>query len=173
MKTSKKIFVAAFLLLSVIGAMKAQPGTVATNTIVTPSIDPNAPVIKLEKDTIFYGTLENKADGWRTMKVKNTGKSPLVIQNVQGTCGCTTADDKGVKTWTQEPIAPGKSGYIKVHYATERTGPFTKSVIVTSNAKTPSVTFYIKGEIKAPDPTAEFKQEAPGNGNPRVKEGGK
>lgn len=137
MKTINKIFLALALSFAVIAAMKAQ----------TPDIDPMAPVLTLEKDTIQYGTITYDADGWRIMRVKNTGKSPLIIQNVYGECGCTTAKDGETKTWTQEPIAPGKSGIIKIHYDTKRQGPFVKHVNVESNAVDKKMQFVIKGEI--------------------------
>lgn len=139
----KRIVTVAFLFFALSTLLKAQPSSAV-------SIDPNAPELKFEKDTINYGVLENKANGWRTLKIKNVGKSPLIIQNVHGECGCTTADSMGTKTWTTAPIAPGKTGFIKVHYATERTGIFQKKVFVDSNSKEASMTFYIKGEIKAP-----------------------
>ncbi|MBC7864262.1 MAG: DUF1573 domain-containing protein [Bacteroidia bacterium] len=145
MLSLKKIIFGSFLLVTVISALKAQP-------VSTELIDPMAADLKFEKDTIKYGLLENDADGWRTMKFKNTGKSPLVIQNVHGECGCTTAKDGDTKTWTQEPVAPGKWGTIKVHFDTKRTGPFVKRVFVESNAKNPKMEFMIKGEIKAPKP---------------------
>jgi len=152
----KKLFAAIVFAFAGMTAF-AQPTSV-------PEIDPNAPVIKFEKDTVNYGVIENKANGWRTLSIKNTGKSPLVINNVHGECGCTTADSSGTKTWTTAPIAPGKTGFIKVHYATERTGIFNKRVFVDSNAKDKTMTFYIKGEVlapgvKAPEPPKQV--EAP------------
>jgi hypothetical protein len=154
MITLKKILTGAFLFISVITVMKAQPTS-------TPDVDPNAPVLKFEKDTVFYGTIENKADGWRVLKIKNTGKSPLIIQNVHGECGCTTADSSGKKTWTTDPIPPGKGGYIKVHYATERTGAFSKKVFVDSNSQDKTMEFYIKGEVLAPGVKAPAPAVAP------------
>ena len=40
----------------------------------------------------------------------NDGKTPLVISNVRGSCGCT------VTKYTKEPIAPGKTGFVKATF---------------------------------------------------------
>lgn len=139
----KKIILAFFLSVALIAAMKAQPGS------VTLDIDPNAPVIKFEKDTIRYGTVAYNGDGWRSMKIINKGKTPLIIHSVDAECGCTTVEDGGKKTWPQEPIAPGKSGVIRVHYKTSNVGQFTKRVTVNSNASQSAAVFVIKGEVLA------------------------
>jgi hypothetical protein len=110
-----------------------------------PSMNPNAPEITFESEVIDYGTIEHNADGNREFKFKNTGKEPLIISNCVGSCGCT------VPTWPKEPIKPGASAVIKVHYATDRVGPINKTITVTSNAKTPSKLLSIKGTVK-PDP---------------------
>ena len=109
-------------------------------------VNPNAADISFVTETIDYGTIEHNADGNREFKFKNTGKEPLIITNCQGSCGCT------VPTWPKEPIKPGASDAIKVHYATDRVGPFEKTVTVTSNGKTPTKVIKIKGVVK-PDPT--------------------
>ena len=112
-----------------------------------PAPNPNAPEISFVTEVIDYGTIEHNADGNREFKFKNTGKEPLIITNCQGSCGCT------VPTWPKEPIKPGASSSIKVHYATDRIGQFEKTVTVTSNAKTASKVIRINGVVK-PDPTA-------------------
>ena len=54
-------------------------------------------------------------------------------------------------TCPQEPILPGAKGTIKVHYDINRLGEFTKTVTVTSNAKTPNETLKIHGIVNDPD----------------------
>lgn len=108
--------------------------------------NPNSPDIVFEKEVIDYGTIEHDANGDREFKFKNTGKEPLIIYSATGSCGCT------VPTAPKEPIKPGETGIIKVHYDTKRVGNFEKTVTVVSNAKTPSKTLKIKGNVK-PAPT--------------------
>ncbi|MBL7772895.1 MAG: DUF1573 domain-containing protein [Chitinophagaceae bacterium] len=119
--------------------------------------DKTAPDIVFESETIDYGTIPHFADGQREFKFKNKGKSPLIITNCQGSCGCT------VPTWPKEAIKPGKSGVIYVKYATDRVGPFEKSVTVTSNAKTATKVLKIKGNVLAEPATkpADGTEEAP------------
>jgi hypothetical protein len=137
----KKVIAALALLAGMTFTAKAQE-------VATPNIDPNAPEIKFDTETIDYSTLDYKADTERQFKFKNVGKSPLIISNVQVQCGCTTVDG-----WPKEPIAPGKSASFKIKYASDRVGKFDKKITVTSNAKNPTVVLTIKGEIK-PAPAA-------------------
>ena len=142
----KKVLATLALLLSVGFVSKAQESSV-------PQIDPNAPEMKFETEVLDYGTVKFDANGVREFKVKNVGKSPLTITNVQGQCGCTATTIDGKPGWPQEPILPGKTASIKVKYDTKRPGPFEKNVTVTSNAKLASVVVKIKGVVE-PAPLA-------------------
>lgn len=105
--------------------------------------DPNAPEIKWEDMTIDYGTVKKGDEGAATkaFKLTNVGKTPLILSSCRGSCGCT------VPTCPTEPILPGKSASISVHYDINRIGPFTKTVSVSSNAKTPNETLKITGTV--------------------------
>ncbi|MCC3159286.1 DUF1573 domain-containing protein [Hymenobacter sp. 15J16-1T3B] len=75
-------------------------------------------------------------------KFTNTGNQPVVIANVQASCGCTTPD------WTKTPVLPGKTGFIRAAYnSAGRPGQFNKTVTVTSNAKEPSMVLSITGTV--------------------------
>jgi len=89
-----------------------------------------------------FGVIEAGADGSTLFKFKNEGTVPLILSNVQASCGCTTP------SWTREPVAPGATGEIKVTYDTKRIGTFSKSITVTSNAENPTVLLRIAGEVK-------------------------
>lgn len=119
--------------------------------------NPNAPEIVFETEVINYGNIEKGANGVREFKFTNTGKSPLIISNARGSCGCT------VPTWPKEPIKPGESSVIKVKYDTNRPGPINKSVTITSNAKTPTKVLRIKGniEIAQTSPEKQVPSAAP------------
>jgi hypothetical protein len=61
----------------------------------------------------------------------NTGNSPLVIENVVATCGCTVAEKPA------EPVAPGKEGLIKAVFDSHgRPGSQHKSLTVYANTET-------------------------------------
>jgi hypothetical protein len=143
--TMKKLF----LMLSFAGAtmfgFAQQAGSTGGTGTTAP--DPNAPEFKWESTTVDYGTVNKGDEGAasREFKFTNIGKSPLIISNCRGSCGCT------VPTCPTEPTLPGKGASIKVHYDVNRVGPFTKTVTVTSNAKTPNETLKIQGTVKDPN----------------------
>lgn len=137
-------------------------GANAQETVTPNPVNPNAAKFKFEAETIDYGTIEHNANGDREFKFTNVGKEPLIISNAVGSCGCTTP------VWPKEPIKPGASAVIKVHYATDRIGQFEKTVTITSNAETASKVIKIKGVVK-PDPTAAVVAPATPVVTPEVK----
>ena len=103
--------------------------------------DFTGPVFEFENEVIDYGEIAANSDGNRVFKFKNIGKSPLIISQVKGSCGCT------VPTKPEKPIMPGETGEIKVKYATNRIGPFSKTVTITSNAYEENKVIRIKGRV--------------------------
>ena len=103
--------------------------------------DFTGPVFDFENEVIDYGEIAANSDGNRVFKFKNVGKSPLIISQVKGSCGCT------VPTKPEKPIMPGETGEIKVKYATNRIGPFSKTVTITSNAYEDTKVLRIKGRV--------------------------
>jgi len=140
----KKVLASVALIFSIGFNVNAQE-----NGSVVPSIDPSAAEMKFETEVLDYGNVKFDANGVREFKVKNVGKSPLTISNVQGQCGCTSTTIDGKPGWPQEPILPGKTASIKVKYDTKRPGPFEKNVTITSNSKEPSKLVKIKGVVDA------------------------
>lgn len=123
----KKIMFTLTLLLSVFFVANAQSAA--------------GPVITWEATTVDYGTIKQGDSGSREFVLTNTGNAPLIISNATGSCGCT------VPVWPKEPILPGQKASIKVNYDTNRTGSFTKSVTVTSNAANSTDVLQIKGNV--------------------------
>ncbi|RHJ93435.1 DUF1573 domain-containing protein [Parabacteroides bouchesdurhonensis] len=101
-------------------------------------------VISAEVTTHDFGDIK-EANGKvsHTFQISNTGDAPLVITRVIASCGCTTPE------WTKEPIAPGKTGDVKVTYDPNgRPGPFAKTISVYSNGKTGSYILTIRGNVE-------------------------
>lgn len=100
-------------------------------------------VIKFDKTSHDYGEFKQEEVQTCVFKFKNTGDQPLVIHQAFASCGCT------VPSYSREPIAPGKSGEIKVEYNGKNKVPghFKKSVSVRSNASNALVRLYIEGEM--------------------------
>lgn len=71
----------------------------------------------------------------------NVGPEPLIITDVKPTCGCTIAD------FTKTPVLKGGKGTIKITYNAAVVSVFNKTIVVTSNAKTPTKYLIITGEV--------------------------
>jgi hypothetical protein len=98
----------------------------------------------------FGSIKEDKGLATTVFEFSNTGDQPLIINNVKATCGCTTPE------WTQDPVAPGKSGTIKVSYNPQnRPGAFGKNVNVFSNSEPSVVVLTIKGTVEPKELTLE------------------
>jgi outer membrane lipoprotein-sorting protein len=139
---------------------KAAKVVKSTKTAKTDAAKVDGPGMVFENETIDYGTIAHNADGKREFVLTNNGNKPLIISNAQGSCGCT------VPTYPKEPIAPGAKAVIGVKYATDRVGPFTKTVTLTTNltdATKANKVLTIKGTVlpdaPAPSPVAEPKKE--------------
>lgn len=136
-----------------IPAQQIPAPTNATVVAPQPAANPNAAELKFKTEKHDFGTVPEGPQAKFDFDFVNEGKEPLILSNVQASCGCTTPE------WPKEPILPGKSAKITAIYNTQgRPGQFTKSITVTSNAKTPSVVLMISGTVeKAPATTAPEK----------------
>ncbi len=100
--------------------------------------------IKFEKTTQNVGSFSEKQSVVNAIYVfTNTGESPLVVHEVITSCGCT------VPEYSKQPIKPGEKGEIKVTYngKGKPIGYFKKSIIVRSNATTPTTRLFIEGTM--------------------------
>ncbi len=149
----------AFLLFSLtltfsLSAQKKSATKTEVKTTKTITADVDGPVMTLETVVMDYGTIEQDSDPYRFFKFTNTGTEPLVIKHAKGSCGCTVPD------YAKEPIMPGETSEIKVRYATNRVGPFKKTITLTTNegddVKGMKHILTIKGTVtaKAPEPKA-------------------
>ena len=127
-------------------------------------INPNAPEITFEKELIDMGTYKQHDDESSRCEFvfTNTGKEPLIIEKAKGSCGCT------VPEWPKGPIAPGETAVMKINYDEKRVGPYTKSITITSNAKTSPKIVKVKGKV-IPDETNNSPILKPSGGAPIVK----
>ncbi len=137
--------IAIILFIGIFGiSMNAQEKVTTVKKAVetVKKVDPNAPVFEFERKIVDYGAIEKGSEGIYDFKFKNVGKSPLIISNVKGSCGCT------VPSAPKEPIMPGASGVIQVKYDTNRVGPISKTITITSNASEPKKVIRVKGLVK-------------------------
>lgn len=86
------------------------------------------PKLEFEYTEFDFGDISDQKIVSHTFKFRNTGKTPLVIAHVRGTCGCT------VPHWPKEPIPAGGSGDIEIRFdPSGKTGLQSKPVAITAN----------------------------------------
>ena len=118
-----------------------------TNNIPTSNPNnPDAPRFEFSNNNAYdYGELiEDNEPSPHEFEFTNVGKSPLIISEAHGSCGCT------VPSFSKEPVLPGHKGVVTVKYSTKgRVGPFNKDVFITSNAVPSPVVLHISGTVKS------------------------
>ena len=108
----------------------AVASTTTTPTSPAPETKPEGPVPTMEFATIEHeiGTINEGDVVEHTYSFKNTGAAPLIIQNAQGSCGCTVPD------WSKEPIPVGGTGFVKAKFDSNgKPNAQNKTVTVTAN----------------------------------------
>lgn len=131
----KKLFLLSLFVALTIGTINAQTST-------QNQIPSSGPKIEFSETVHNYGQIQKGSDGNCQFTFTNNGTEPLILSNVRASCGCTSP------SWPKEPIMPGQSSVIKVHYNTANVGGFTKTISVTSNAvDKPRITLTVKGNV--------------------------
>ncbi len=120
----KKFFSVLVVLLTVASFSYAQKG-----------------VMKFKEETHNFGKIEQGKPVTQEFTFTNTGTEPIVISNVSASCGCTTP------SYTKDPVLPKQSGTVKATYNAAAMGSFNKSITIFSNAESPSLTLFLKGEV--------------------------
>src|SRR5690554_2333028 len=90
----------------------------------------SGPVITWKESSYDFGDIRQGEKVEHTFVFTNTGNEPLIITNVQVTCGCTTP-----KGFPRDPIPPGQTGEISISFnSTGRVGKQYKPVTLVTNA---------------------------------------
>jgi Protein of unknown function (DUF1573) len=109
---------------------------------------PGAEMLQLKETEHDFGKIPQGKPVFYNFEIVNTSSSPLKLDNVQASCGCTTPE------WSKDPIAPGASAQIRVGFNAAVEGPFTKPITITYNTNQ-SKQLTIKGLVwKAPEGAA-------------------
>src|SRR5688500_13215571 len=97
------------------------------------AVQKNGAVIAWEKKSHDFANIDQGDKVEHTFYFSNTGNEPVVITNVQVSCGCTTP-----KGWPRDPIPPGASGEITVSFnSAGKMGVQNKPVTLVTNAVNP------------------------------------
>ena len=133
-------------------ATPAQGVTTTSDQTVKPVVPSTLTfkTLKIERLEIPYESKEPFV-----FEFKNTGKEPVLVTNVQTSCGCTAAEKP------TEPVAAGAQSKIVVTYDTKRVGNFTKTITVTTNSGDPIVLTITGSVMPAPivDPQAPVNNQ--------------
>ncbi len=97
-------------------------------------------VIALKETEFDFGKIPQSKPVTHVFVFTNSGKTPLLLENVEASCGCTTPE------WSKDPVAPGKTSQIIVGYNAANEGAFTKSIAITYNGNQ-TKQINIKGEV--------------------------
>ena len=96
---------------------------------------------KFVEETHDFGKIPQGKPVTHEFKFTNVGDSPIIISNVEASCGCT------VPKYSSTPVKKGETGVITATFNAAAVGAFNKVITVKSNAKTPVKYLYIKGEV--------------------------
>jgi hypothetical protein len=92
----------------------------------------DGPAITFEEASFDFGDIYQGDKVEHIFKLENTGNQPLIITNVQTTCGCTATE------WPREPVMPGETASLKVNFdSAGKYGRQNKVISVISNATSP------------------------------------
>ena len=105
--------------------------------------DDGKAAIKFDKYRLELGNVPEKGGPVSCeFEFTNTGTGNLVILDAKATCGCTRPE------YPKRPIAPGKTGKIKVTYnPLGRPGVIDRTVTITTNGKPKKVRLHIGGNV--------------------------
>jgi len=102
----------------------------------------NFPVMKIDTPTVDLGAITQGDTIMHVYNFKNTGNMPLVLSNVNASCGCTTP------SYSKEPVAPGEKGFITVKFNSKgKEGKLNKTVTAYANTKPADNTVSFKIEV--------------------------
>ena len=120
-----------------------QIGKQPVGQTIIPGAESATAVLEVENDSYDFGQIKEGEKVEYEFKFTNTGDSPLIISNVQASCGCTTPE------YSKNPIAPGDEGMVKVVFnSAGQVGKQHKIVTVTSNSTSPNTLLHLRGEVK-------------------------
>lgn len=76
---------------------------------------------------INFGDVDLNAKVEKTLFIQNTGENPLIIYDIEISCGCTLVE------WVKKPILAGRTAEIQIVYQDKFPGSFIKTITVYAN----------------------------------------
>lgn len=82
------------------------------------------PAVSFNQLSHDFGNIRQGKPVFFEFLMKNEGKTPLLIERVDATCGCTSP------VWSKDPVPPGGQTVIRVGFNAFDPGPFSKDIAV-------------------------------------------
>lgn len=132
----------SLLLLAIL--LHTGAGAQVMNQPVADSTD----ILRLREAEHDFASIPQGKPVFYSFNIVNTGTTPLKLDDVHASCGCTTPE------WSRDAIAPGATQVIRVGYNAMAEGYFEKFITITYQTnKTKQLK--IKGTVwKAPEGSA-------------------
>lgn len=99
------------------------------------------PAIKWKAEEVALGDIEQNKPVNIEFEFTNTGDSPVIISNVQASCGCTATN------YSKTPIMPGETTKITATFNAAVKGAFKKTITVITNAEDAPKTLVFNGTV--------------------------
>lgn len=97
--------------------------------------------IKWKSTEIELGEIPQNKPVTIEFEFTNVGESPVLITNVQASCGCTSTN------FAKTPVLPGESTKITAVFNAAAKGLFHKQITVITNAEESPKILYFKGTV--------------------------
>lgn len=97
---------------------------------------------KLNVSDVNLGTILKTEKHEQEVKITNTGTKPLVIQDVNTSCGCIAVE------FSNEPIAVGGETVVKLIYNADKNGYFRKTIDIYCNVATSPLQIIVTGNVE-------------------------
>jgi len=153
----KKFAILTGLFITVLSTSAQVTGTAvqAPNTAAPQLSNPNgtalprpADMLQIKENSHNFGKIPQGRPATYIFEIVNTGDTPLKLDNVHASCGCTTPE------WSRDAIPAGATAQIKVGYNAYSEGSFTKTVTIVYNTNQTKM-LTISGEVyKVPQTSA-------------------
>lgn len=98
--------------------------------------------VVINSNYIDFGIFSKAQKQEQIVELTNAGTAPLIIQDVNTSCGCTKVE------FEKKPIPKGGKGKLKITYEANEKGRFRKTVDVYCNIESSPLNIAVTGEAK-------------------------
>jgi len=127
---------------SMVKTAPAQPTAPKQPAYVEKAMNMPKTTVQWYEEMYDFGEIKQGDVVTHVFKFKNIGNEDLLITRVKASCGCTTPE------WSNEPIAPGEEGMIKVSFNSRGKGGMQmKAVNITYNGDPIRHSLRFKGKV--------------------------